>query len=109
MGRPKCYPSPAARQAAYRQRLDAEMVLVNRQDLAQWDERIPRLVDAIVHAAQAGDPLATQLRSVDLGTTIDKMIAFFNQRWREARTVADHGCSSVTSARLAPGLGEISD
>ena len=43
MGRAKYYASPAARQAAYRERLHAEMVLVNRRSLAQWEERITRL------------------------------------------------------------------
>jgi len=47
MGRPKCYTSPAARQAAYRQRLTAEMVLVNRHSLTQLEDRVTRLLDAI--------------------------------------------------------------
>ena len=104
MGRPKCYTSPAARQAAYRQRLDAEMVLVNRQYLAQWEERIPRLCDAIAHAALAGDPLAGQVYSGQRETTIDNLIALFIQRRQEAHTQADHG--SRPSLPRAPRLGK---
>jgi hypothetical protein len=80
MGRPKSYASPAARQAAYRERLNAEMVLVNRQALAQWEERITRLLDAITAAARAGDPLACQVRQTERGETLDALITWFTQR-----------------------------
>lgn len=60
MGRPKCYASPAARQAAYRERLHAEMVLGNRRALAQWEERVSRLLEAIAAAAHGGDALASR-------------------------------------------------
>lgn len=106
MGRPKCYASPAARQAAYRQRLEAEMVLVNRQYLAQWDDRLTRLVDAIAQAAQAGDPLARQVHNALKETTIDHVIALFVMRGQEARRAA--GAGSPTAAP-ALGVSEIAD
>jgi len=79
MGRPKCYASPAARQAAYRDRLHAEMVLVNRHSLAQWEERITRLQDAIAHAADEGDTLASQVARPHRDETLDALIAWFTQ------------------------------
>jgi hypothetical protein len=84
MGRPKSYASPAARQAAYRERLNAEMVLVNRQALAHWEERVTRLLDAIAKAARAGDPLACQVRQADRGDTLDALITWFTQRAQAA-------------------------
>jgi hypothetical protein len=80
MGRPKCYASPAARQAAYRERLTAEMVLVNRHALAQWEARLTRLHDAIAAAALAGDPLARQVAHPQHDATLDALIAGFAQR-----------------------------
>ena len=75
MGRRKCYASPAARQTAYRERLHAEMVLVNRHSLAQWEERITSLLDAIAHAADAGDTMARQVAHPQQDKTLDTLIA----------------------------------
>jgi len=97
MGRPKCYASPAARQTAYRERLHAEMVLVNRQSLAQWEERITRLLDAIAHAADAGDIVARQVAHPQQDETLDALIAWFTQR-------AQTSGRPVTDA-TAPALG----
>ena len=80
MGRTKNYASPAARQAAYRERLHAEMVLVNRCSLAQLEERVTRLLDAIVHAADAGDTLARQVAHPHREETLDALIACFTRR-----------------------------
>ena len=55
------------------------MVLVNRKYWAQWEERLPRLMDAIAHAARSGDPLARQVHTGQMATTIDKMIALFTR------------------------------
>jgi hypothetical protein len=108
MGRPKCYASPAARQAAYRQRLDAEMVRVNRQAWAQWEARITRLEDAIAQAARAGDPLARQMNSAHPEMMVDQLIAWFTRRGQDARMAAD-GNASAAPARSALGPGETTD
>lgn len=111
MGRPKCYASPAVRQAAYRQRLQAEMVLVNRHSLTEWEARIERLVAAITQAATVGDPLACQVHSPGHGdATLDKLIAWFTTREREvvpSTTDADDPCPAP--ARSALGLCQMND
>lgn len=101
MGRPKCYASPAARQAAYRERLHVEMVLVNRHALAQWEERITHLLDAIAAAAHAGDPLANQLMRPHHDETLDALITWFIQR---AQTSEMSATDATASARSALGL-----
>ena len=99
MGRPKCYASPAARQAAYRQRLAAEMVRVNRRALTQMEERIARLLAAMAQAAHRGDPLARQLHRAHQDTTLDNLIDWFTTRG------ALDAPSSAAPARSALGLG----
>ncbi len=101
MGRPKSYASPAARQAAYRERLNAEMVLVNRQALAQWEERVTRLLDAITAATRAGDPLARQIIHTERGETLDALIAWFTQR---AQASEPSSTKDAAPARSALGL-----
>ncbi len=98
MGRPKCYASPAARQAAYRERLHAEMVLVNRDSLAQWEERVLRLLDAIAEAAHAGNPLARQVTRPQQDETLDALIAWFTPHAQA------HAMPATAPARSALGL-----
>lgn len=84
MGRPQCYPSPAARQAAYRRRLAQEMVLVNRASLTQWEARLTTLITAIRAAANANDALASDLiHPTEIGT-LDNLIDWFTQRGKES-------------------------
>ena len=101
MGREKYYASPAARQAAYRERLHAEMVLVNRRSLAQLEERITRLQDAIAEAAQAGDPLANQVTRPHQDETLDALITWFTQR---AQANEPPATEATAPARSALGL-----
>jgi hypothetical protein len=83
MGRPKRYPTPAARQAAYRQRLAQEMVPVNRASLAQWEDRLAALLTAIRAAARAHEPLACAInQSSDTGI-LDNLTAWFSQHGKE--------------------------
>ena len=103
MGRPKCYASPAARQAAYRERLHAEMVLVNRHSLAQWEERVTRLLDAIAAAAHAGDPLARQVARPHHDETLDALITWFTQHAQASEMPV------TTPARSALGHSTPSD
>jgi len=83
MGRPKQYATPAARQAAYRQRWQAEMVAVNRMSLEAWEARLSRLCAAIVQAANAGDLLACHLRRTHEADMIDTLTEWFAKRRKE--------------------------
>ena len=80
MGRPKRYPTPAARQAAYRQRCAAELVSVNRASLVAWEQRLARLLAAIAQAAATGDPLARQVYRTHDADTLDTLTAWFAGR-----------------------------
>jgi phage baseplate assembly protein W len=80
MGRPKRYATPAARQAAYRQRVAQEMVTVNRAALERWEARLARLLAAIAHAAHAGDPVAGQVHRTHETETLEYLIAWFLAR-----------------------------
>ena len=101
MGRPKCYASPAARQAAYRQRLDADMVLVNREALMRVEDQVTRLVDAMTQAAHRGNPLALQLRRAQRGTIVESLIDWFTT-WGELDAQP-----FAAPARFALGLGDM--
>ena len=86
MGRPKLYATRAEQQAAYRQRLEAEMVHVRRRAYDQLQAKLEHLHDAIYHAARAGNPAAQQVSAARLDTTLDKLAAWFNQRTKEDHT-----------------------
>lgn len=108
MGRPKCYASPAARQAAYRQRLDAEMVLINRQWLARWEDRVTRLQAAITQAAHAGNALARQVHRRDGDATLEQLIAWFTLHGDVDRPPSpDAGGPATAPARSALGLSQV--
>jgi hypothetical protein len=89
MGRPKVHATAAARQAAYRQRRDAELVSVNRTSLAAWETRLTRLLAAIAQAAHAGDPLARRLQRTNEADTLDNLTAWFTGRGKEGTTPED--------------------
>ena len=63
MPRPKQYPSPAAKQAAYRQRLATTTAVVDRAALNRLHEQLQRLQQVIADAAQQGDPRDCQSRA----------------------------------------------
>jgi hypothetical protein len=77
MGRPRHYATPAARQAAYRQRLYAAAVLVDRTLVEQLDTRLAHLQDALAPLAREGDPLAQRLSRTNLLTLLDVLTAWF--------------------------------
>ena len=101
MGRPKCYASPATRQTAYRQRLDAEMVRVNRGAWTRVEDRIARLLAAMAQAAHRGDSLALQLHRAHQDTTLENLIDWFATRGARDAT------PSAAPARSALGLGKM--
>ncbi len=77
MGRPRHYATPAARQAAYRQRLHAAAILVDRDLVEQLDTRMAHLQDALAPVAREGDPLAQRLSRTNLLTLLDVLTAWF--------------------------------
>ena len=77
MGRPKHYATAADRQAAYRQRLHTETVVVDRPALARLEARLARLHAAIAQAARRGDPCARQVLHGSQETTLEALCAWF--------------------------------
>lgn len=80
MGRHKQHATAAARQAAYRQRLRAETVRVDRQALTRLEARLDRLYDAIRHAARQGDPCACHVFHAHQETTLEELCVWFETR-----------------------------
>jgi hypothetical protein len=80
MPRPRLYPDSAARQAAYRRRLRADTVVVDRRRFDYLHQRLETLRDAVHEAARHGDPLAKECLAGSSDTTIDKLIAAFQSR-----------------------------
>ena len=83
MGRPKCYTTQAERQAAYRRRLRAETVLVDRRALDRLHAQLDRLHTAIRQAKRAGNPLATQVCAGSTDLTIIQLICWFESQGKE--------------------------
>ena len=77
MGRPRQYPTPAARQAAYRQRVHDTAILVDRPLVEQLDTRMAHLQDALAPVAREGDPLAQRLSRTNLLTLLDVLTEWF--------------------------------
>jgi hypothetical protein len=78
MGRPKQYASAAEKQAAYRARLDATTLLVERAALERLHQRLDALQQAIRAAAAQGDAFARQCTAVSTETMLEKLIVAFN-------------------------------
>ncbi len=77
MARPKQYASSADKQAAYRSRVDATRVVVDRVALDSLHERLERLQVAIGFAARNGVPFATRCRAGSIDSMLDKLIVAF--------------------------------
>jgi len=92
LARPKQYASAAQKQAAYRARLEASTVLVDRSALERLHERLNRLQAAIGSAAGAGDPFARRCHAASIETMLDKLAAAFQEAasQRGVGTVENH-------------------
>jgi hypothetical protein len=77
MARPRQYASAAERQRAYRERLDEEMVRVNRRSLEGLEARLEQLHQAVRAASRAGDPVAQTCIAVSIDGMLDKMTRYF--------------------------------
>ena len=85
MGRPKVYEDAAAKQRAYRARLGAEMMRVNRRRWAALEGRVNRLAEAVGQARSAGCPVAVQIRGAATDTIVDSLTEWFEARAADAR------------------------
>ncbi|MCL5671021.1 MAG: hypothetical protein M1423_06975 [Acidobacteria bacterium] len=83
MGRSRQYQTPAARQAAYRERQQATQVLTDRHWLDQVEEHWGRLQAAVAPLARHGDPLAGQLYRANLVTALATLTLWFQTRQAE--------------------------
>ena len=79
MPRPKQYGSAADKQAAYRARLEASTVLVDRVALERLHQRLDQLQVAVGSAARAGDPFAQRCRANSVETMLEKLVAAFQE------------------------------
>ena len=76
MGRPRQYASATERQAAYRQRMKATTVWVDRVPFARTEQAIQTLHNAMWHALNQGNPLARQLYGATPVDTVEAMVAW---------------------------------
>ena len=89
MGRPRVYESAAAKHRAYRARLAAEMVRVNRKAWAALEARTDRLADAVWAAQRSGCLDAQQIRSHSRDGVLDELAASFEARAKALRAAAE--------------------
>jgi hypothetical protein len=80
MGRPRLYGSAAERQRAFRQRLEAASVRVDRTALDQLHARLDRLQAAVRAAASAGDDVASACSAASIDTMLEKLTRYFEGR-----------------------------
>ena len=83
MGRRKCHATPAERSAAYRRRLHAETVVVDRERLTRLEDRLAAFHAALHQAKQAGHPLARQVCHASLDTTLEALTVWFTTPGKE--------------------------
>jgi hypothetical protein len=79
MGRPRKYNTAAEKQAAYRQRLTRETVVLHRWQVDQLQLRLDMLDKAIRAAANRGSALAVACRSASRETMLENLIRAFDQ------------------------------
>ena len=80
MARPKLYASSAEKQTAYRARLCANSVTVERQSLDLLHQHLKQLQRAVSSAARRGDPLARRCVAASPDTVLEKLTAAFRER-----------------------------
>lgn len=92
MGRPKLYSSTAEKHRAYRARLAAETVRVDRVRWAELEGRANRLAEVVAAVRSAGCPVAAQIHGVATDTVPDALIAWFERQaehpWAQKKTSA---------------------
>lgn len=87
MGRPKLYVDEAAKHRAYRARLAAETVRVDRHRQEALEVRVRRLGDALAQAWTAGSEVAREIRALAPHKVLDSLTALdLLAAWLEAQT-----------------------
>jgi len=89
MGRPKRDASAAEKQRAYRARLAAETVRVNRRAWAALEARRDRVAEAVWAARQAGCATAAQIVGASPDTVLEALSA-----WFEAHAAGSCACAA---------------
>jgi len=79
-GRPRLYASAAERTRAYRQREEQRTVKMDRVTLAQIEEHLARLMEAVHQAQEAADPLACSLNTVSRLDLLSDLAVYFEGR-----------------------------
>jgi len=87
MGRPKVYVDAAAKHRAYRARLAAETVRVDRERWAALEGQANRLAEAVGQARAAGCAVACEIRGVLAADTVLDSLS----EWFEACTTPAKG------------------
>lgn len=80
MGRQKRYATAAERQAAYRHRVRADTLVVDRHAWEQLEQRLARLHAAITAARGQGESVAQQVGCVSVDSTLDQLTHWFLER-----------------------------
>ena len=88
MGRPRQYGSPAERQRAFRQRLEAEWPRVNGEALEHLHQRLDRLQAAVYAAAEVGDEVARGCCAASVDTVLEHVVRHFEARAREGKSTS---------------------
>jgi hypothetical protein len=80
MGRPRQYASAAERQRAYRERLDEEMVRVNRRSLERLEAQLEELHQAVQAASRAGNSVAQACNEGSIEGMLARMTDYFTEK-----------------------------
>lgn len=110
MGRPKLHEDEAAKHRAYRARLAAETVRVDRRRWEALETRVIRLGDALAQAWTAGCEAAREIRApaphkvLDSLTALDLLAAWLEEQAALA-TPRGTGASDGPAALAGPGGG----
>jgi len=89
MSRSRQYATPAARQAAYRQRMKETTLLVNREPFLRMDQAMETLYQALHHAAIHKHHLAQTLLRATPVETLEAVVAWVTIQLQTADSVEE--------------------
>lgn len=99
MGRPKLHGDEAAKHRAYRARLAAETVRVDRSRQEALERRVSRLGDALAQAWTAGSEVAWEIRAPATHKVLDPLTALdLLAAWLEGQAAAATARSTAATA-----------
>jgi hypothetical protein len=82
-GRPRLYATNAGKTRAYRDRLSAALVPVDRGYFEQTQADLRRLAEAVIDATRVGDPLASALDTITKHDLLESLAQHFEKIVRE--------------------------